>query len=56
MVYAVVSVTLMSVLLFVLEVSMLRECEGDGNADVVAEHAYVGGTRGSGILSSTAAC
>ena len=30
----VVLVTLMRVLLFVLDASMLRECEGDGNADM----------------------
>ena len=29
---AVVAVTVMHVLLFVLHVCMLRECEGDGNA------------------------
>ena len=29
---AVVAVTVMRVLLFVLHVCMLRECEGDGNA------------------------
>ena len=27
-------------------------CEGYGNADVVAMNAYMGGTRGSGVLSS----
>ena len=31
---AVVAVTVMRVLLFVLDVSMLRECEGDSNAGV----------------------
>ena len=31
---AVVTVTLMRVLLFVLHVCMLRECEGDGNDGV----------------------
>ena len=31
---AVVAVTVMRVLLFVLHVCMLRECEGDGNAGV----------------------
>ena len=31
---AVVDVTVMRVLLFVLRVCMLRECEGDGNAGV----------------------
>ena len=30
----VVAVTVMIVLLFVLHVCMLRECEGDGNAGV----------------------
>ena len=30
----VVSVTVIRVLLFVLHVCMLRECEGDGNAGV----------------------
>ena len=48
---------------FVLIVSMLRECDGDDNAGVgdgggvVATSAgleYVGGTRGSGIVSSAA--
>ena len=43
------------VLLFVLHVYMLRECDGDGNAGVgsrggvVAMSAYMGGTRGSGV-------
>ena len=55
---AVVAVTVMHVLLFVLHVCVLRECEGDGNAGVVsaggvvAVSAYMGGTRGSGVLSS----
>ena len=31
---AVVAVTVMHVLLFVLHVCMLRECEGDGNTGV----------------------
>ena len=31
---AVVAVTVMRVLLFVLDVSMMRECDGDGNAGV----------------------
>ena len=41
---AIVAVTVMHVLLFVLHVCVLRECEGDGNAgvgsggDVVAVH------------------
>ena len=42
----------MHVLLFVLHVCMLRECQGDGNAGVVAVSAYMGGTRGSGVLST----
>ena len=48
---AVVAVTVMHVLLFVLHVYMLRECEGDENASVgsgggvVAVHMYMGGTR-----------
>ena len=55
-----VPVTVMRVLLFVLDVSMLRECEGDGNAGVrgvvavSAGHEYMGGTRGSGIVYSAA--
>ena len=44
--------TVMRVMLFVLDVSMLRECDGDGNAGVGLE--YVGGTRDSGIVSSAA--
>ena len=32
-VYEVVAVTVMCVLLFVLHVCLLRECEVDGNAD-----------------------
>ena len=53
---AVVAVTVMHVLLFVLHVCMLREYEGDGNDGVgsggcvVAVSAYMGGTRGSGVL------
>ena len=63
MVPDVCTVTVMSVLLFVLHVSMVRVCESDGNAGmedgkgvIVAStgHACVGGTRGSGIVSSTA--
>ena len=53
MVDAVVAVVVMSVLLFVLHVCMLRECDGDGNAGVVSA-GNVGGTRGSRILSSAA--
>ena len=55
---AVVAVTVMHVLLFMLHACALRECEGDGNAGlgsvggVVAVSAYMGGTRGSGVLSS----
>ena len=58
---AVVAVTVMHVLLFVLHVCMLRGCEGDGNAGVVdgggvvvVSAGYVGGTRGSYILYRTA--
>ena len=48
-------VTVMRVLLFVLHVCMLRECEGDGNAGVVVVSAgHVGCTRGLGIVSSKA--
>ena len=56
-----VAVTMMRVLLFLLNVCMLRECDGDGNTgvgaggDVVAVSAgceYMGGTRGSGFVSS----
>ena len=60
---AVVHVTVMCVLLFVLDVSMLRECEGECNAGVgywgcvvmvSAGRQCVGGTRGLGIVSSAA--
>ena len=53
--------TVMRVLLFVLHMCMLRECEGDGNAGlgagggVVAVSVgceYMGGTRGSGFVST----
>ena len=53
----------MCVLLFVLNVCMLREFEGDGNAGmgdgrgvvvVSAGHEYVGGTHGSGVVSTAA--
>ena len=38
--------TVMRVLLFVLHVCMLRECEGDGHAGVVVvSSGHVGGTR-----------
>ena len=62
----VLAVTVMRVLLFVLDVTILRECQGprvteilewgDGRGvfAVSAEHEYVGGTRGSGIVSSAA--
>ena len=57
------AVTVMRVLLFVLHVSMLRACEGCGNAGVWGRggvvvvsvgHEYVGGSRGSGIISCSA--
>ena len=47
-----------TVLLFVWDVSIMRECGSDGNAGVgdgggvVAVHEYMGGTRSSGIVSS----
>ena len=48
-------------LLFVLHVCMLRECEGYGNAGmvdvggvVVVSAVHAGGARGSGIVSSAA--
>ena len=58
---AVVAVTVMCVLLFVLHVCMLRECEGTrvttmlvcGDGGVVSA-GHVGGTRGSSIVSRTA--
>ena len=51
---AVVAVTVMHVLLFVLHVCVC--CEGDGNAGVGSGGGVVAcmsGTRGSGVLSST---
>ena len=55
---AVVAVTVMCVL-FLLQVLMLRECEGDSNADiggrggvVVVSAGHVGGTHGSCIVAS----
>ena len=58
---ALVVVNVMHVLLFVLHVCMLRECEGDGNAGVgdrrgvvVVCAGHVGGTRSSGVRSSAA--
>ena len=57
----VVAVTVIYVMLFVLHVCMLRECEGDRNVgvgdggDMVMVSAWhVGGTRGSCIVSSAA--
>ena len=57
----VVVVTVMHVLLFLLDVCMSGECkgeDGDGNAGVGEGnregHEYMGCTRGSGIVSSTA--
>ena len=59
---AVVSVTVMHVLLFLLHVCMLQECEGarvtamllwGSGGGVVAVSAHMGGTRGWGVLSST---
>ena len=50
-------VTVMRLLLFVWDVSILQECEGDGNAGVwdvgcvVSVSEYMGGTHGSGIVS-----
>ena len=56
---AVVAVTVMRVLLFVLRVCMLRECEGErvtamlvwGNGWGVVSAGHVDGTRGSYIVS-----
>ena len=59
----VVAVTVIRVMLFVLDVSILREYEDDAKAGVgdvgsvvavSAGNEYVGGKRGSGILSSAA--
>ena len=57
----VVVITVMRVLLFVLHVCMLRECEGEDNADVgdgegvvVVSAGHVGGPCGSGSVSSAA--
>ena len=55
---AVVDVTVMHVLLLVLHVCVLPECEGDGNAvegcgeGVVSVSVYMGGPCISGVLSS----
>ena len=61
MVHYVDAVTVMRVLLFVLPVCMLRECEGDVNAGmgdgggvIVVSAGHVGGTHGSVIVSSAA--
>ena len=46
------AVTVMRVRLFVLHVSMVKECEGDGNDGVVVVsvwHENEGGTHGSAI-------
>ena len=63
---AVVTVTVMRVLLFVLHVCMLRECDGarltamlvwgmdEVHRVVVVSAGHVGGTRGSGNVSSAA--
>ena len=59
-VVAVLAVTVMHVLLFVLHVCVVRllVCEGDGEAGVgsgivvVTLSSYMGGKRGSGVLSS----
>ena len=49
------AVTVMRVLFFVLHACMLRECDGNGNSGMVVVSAvHVGGTRGSGIVSSAA--
>ena len=64
---AVVAVTVMCVLLFVLHVCILRDFEGarvmemlvwggGGVVVVVVSAGHVGGTRGSGIVSSADAC
>ena len=58
---AVVAVTVMCVLLFVLHVCMLRECDGArlmamlvwGMDVVVMSAGHVGHTRGSGIVSGS---
>ena len=61
MVHYVDAGTVMHVLLFVLHVCMLRECDGNASVGdrrgvvvVSAGHQYVGGTRGSGIVSNAA--
>ena len=55
---AVVAATMMPVLLFVLDVCMLRECECEsdrgGVIGITAWHEYVGGTRGSGFVFNAA--
>ena len=48
---AVVAVTVMRVLLFVLHVCMLRECEVGGNVGVVVvSTGHVDGKRGSSVI------
>ena len=49
----VVAVTVMRVLLFVLHVCLLRECDGV-RLTAMLVWGNVGGTRGSGIVSSAA--
>ena len=56
-----VAVTVMRVLLYMLHVCMIRECEGDGNAGVedggdvaVVSAGHIGGTRGLGVVSCAA--
>ena len=58
------AMTVLRVLLFVLQVCMLIKCErakvtamlvwGDGGSVVVVSAGHIGGTRGSGIVSSSA--
>ena len=51
---ALVDVTVMCVLLFELHMCILRVrgSKGDGNAGVSQECDYIGGTRGSGVVST----
>ena len=60
---AVLSVTVMRLLLFVFDVSMLKGCDGDDNAAVgdgggfvavSVGYEYVGGTRDSGSVTIAA--
>ena len=55
--------TVIRVLLFVLQVCMMRECEDDCNAGVgngggvvVVSAGHVGGSRGSGIVYAQLTC